>query len=109
MNMSPACTPPTHDQGTNADRAHPRWADYQRYQSAMVRQMVQGASFASWLRSTEENENGKLTVFEPLPTARLVQARGMGWYVNEFWPGSNGDCRTHGPFPTEAAALAFRP
>lgn len=103
MDMSPACTMPTYDHGSISDRKHPRWADYQRYQSAMVRQMVQGASFASWLASTEEFENGRFTVFDPLPTARLVKARGMGWYVNEFRPRTRNPI-THGPFASENLA-----
>ncbi len=101
MDMSPACTMPTYDRGTNSDRTHPRWADYQRYQSAMVRQMVQGASFASWLRQTEEYENGHLVVWEHAGQHR-------GWFVNEFRPRTRCPY-THGPFKTREAAEAFRP
>jgi hypothetical protein len=108
MDMSPACTMPSYDRGTTSNRQHPRWADYQRYQSAMIRQMVQGASFARWLESTEEFENGRLTVFDPLPSAQLVKERGMGWYVNQFLP-RRRDCITHGPFPSREAAEEFRP
>jgi hypothetical protein len=104
MDMSAACTMPIYDQGTHADRNHPRWADYQRYQSAMIRQMVQGASFASWLRSAEENENGKIVVFDVMPGARLA----AGWYVNQFLP-RNRNPITHGPFATKTLAEAWRP
>lgn len=104
MDMSPACTPPTHDAGTTTERQHPRWPDFERYRSAMARQMVSGASFASWLQSTEEFENGKLVVFSVDPGARLD----AGWYVNHFRPLTR-DPRTVGPFPDEAAAQAWRP
>lgn len=99
MDMSPACTLPAYDRGTDADRSHPRWRDYMTYQSAMVRQMVQGASFRPWLQSTEEFENGRKVVFDVPPGARLAP----GWYVNEFLP-KRREPITHGPFPTREAA-----
>lgn len=101
MDMSAACTAPRHDTGTTAERQHPRWADYRSYVSAMSRQMVSGASFASWLSSTEEFENGKRVVFDVLPGARMA----AGWYVNVFAPGKR-DPETFGPFATKAEAEA---
>jgi hypothetical protein len=94
MQMSDACTAPTQPASTAEDCAHPRYREYQAYRNAMSIQLVTGASFKSWLRQTEERENGSECVFE-VTSKRAPLAR--GWYKHVFGPGNILEHR-FGPF-----------
>lgn len=98
MDMSAACSPPI--QPNDAIKGHPRYSAYQRYLSAMNRQMVTGMTFQSWSARMDEKEFGFDRVYEVTsPSAQLAR----GWYKNRFHPGSNTP-ETFGPFKTEAEA-----
>lgn len=99
MDISPVCKPPAQPSIKDADREHSRFNDYQRYRSAMSRQMVTGLSFARWLEQTEQAEQGFSTVYEVSAVAKLAP----GWYKNEFGPG-NALRRRYGPFDTKQQA-----
>jgi predicted acetyltransferase len=51
--MSAAAIAPRQPTISAADRAHPRFAEYQRYSSSMSVQLVEADSFRDWLRQTE--------------------------------------------------------
>jgi hypothetical protein len=56
MDMSPACSYPVQPTATEADRDHPRFAEYSHWLRAMRRQLVSGNTFKNWLAQTEEAE-----------------------------------------------------
>lgn len=53
MDMHGAALPPRQPHISEADRAHPRFAEYQRYRSSMSALLVEADSFQSWLGSKE--------------------------------------------------------
>lgn len=100
MEMSSACFPPNLPRSTQDERDHPRYPEYRVYLSAMRRQLVHGATFASWLDQTRRDEDGFSTVFEvSAPEAKLKP----GWYRTEFGP-KHRMIRLDGPFNTQAEA-----
>jgi hypothetical protein len=99
MDMSSACTAPIQPTTTAADEAHPRYAEYRTYRSAMNRQMVTGLSLSAWLDRTLEKERGREVVFHTLPGAQIAQ----GWYKHKFAPRTERMTR-FGPFATETEA-----
>lgn len=102
MDMSPACTAPIQPTTKAADREHSRFAAYQRYMSAMNRQMVTGMSFQSWAARMDEKEFGHDVVYDVTGTTAQLAP---GWYKNRFHPGSQNP-ETFGPFKTKAEADA---
>jgi hypothetical protein len=101
MDISPACSAPIQPAISESERVHPRFAEYSRYRAAMNRQLVTGLSFARWLESKEEFENGREVVFHTLPGAQLAQ----GWYKHKFLPNKRMPLR-FGPFASETEAGA---
>lgn len=102
MNISPACSPPIQPDSQRCVH-HPRYREYRQYVSALSIQLVTAMSFESWLRSKEEFEQGRETVFHTLPAATITQ----GWYKHVFLPKRRDPIRL-GPFDTEVAALAAK-
>jgi hypothetical protein len=102
MQMSAACTPAVQPYTSPEEQRHPRYAEYLAYRGALSLQLVTASTFACWLRSTEEHENGKTVIFEVTSTtARLAP----GWYRNEFAPRRQMP-ETFGPFATRDEASA---
>lgn len=102
MDMSAACTAPTHATITKFAETHPRFAEYLRYRSAMSRQMVSCGSFEGWLAGVEEYERGKRIVFQVTSDKAILAP---GWYINVFAPRKQNP-QTFGPFKTEEEAKA---
>lgn len=103
MDISAACTPPIHAPIMDADRAHPRFNDYQQYRSAMSRQLVYCQPFASWLRETEQLENGSVTIFQIGPNADPEVFVIGKWYISHNRPGGRSH-RYFGPYESEDSA-----
>lgn len=53
--MSPAAEPPRQPPISEADKKHPRFAEYMIYRGAMIRQLVEASSFPDWLRQAERD------------------------------------------------------
>ncbi len=102
MDMSAACTAPVHSEIKDGERNHPRFSEYQKYRSAMARQLVTCGPFAAWLTATVEFENGREIVFEVTSTEAALAP---GWYKNRFAPKSQFP-RTFGPFASKETALS---
>jgi hypothetical protein len=102
MDMNPNCQPPVHAEIREADRAHARFNDYLNYRAAMTRQLVYCQPFDSWLRQTEEHEQGKEVVFQVTSPEAALQ---LGWYKNKF-AAKKLMPRTFGPYATETEARA---
>lgn len=99
MDMSSACTAPNQPAVTTTDETHPRYIEYRQYRAAMVRQLVTGLSFSSWLQSTMEKENGREVIFQVFAGAPLPP----GWYKHKFAP-HTGRMSRLGPFASVALA-----
>lgn len=54
MDMSRAALPPIQPHISEADRAHPRFAEYKSYRSSCDRLMIDADSFPQWLRGQEQ-------------------------------------------------------
>jgi hypothetical protein len=100
MEMSAACTAPVSAPISDLDSEHPRFSEYRNYRSAMSSQLVYCISFASWLRQTEEHENGRVIVFQVTSTEAALSP---GWYRNVFAPNATHP-ETFGPFSSESEA-----
>lgn len=100
MDMSATCTAPIHAEIKASDRSHPRFHEYMNYRAAMTRQLVTCYPFTSWLRETEEYEQGREVVFQVTnPEAALA----LGWYKNKFAPRKQMPV-TFGPFISQEQA-----
>ena len=58
MDMSAAALPPCQPAISDADRAHPRFAEYRAYRQGCVRLMVDASPFSDWLSCREREEYG---------------------------------------------------
>lgn len=99
MHMSPACSPPNHARISDTDRAHPRFAEYQTYRGAMAAQLVDCQPFTSWLRETEEFEQGRVTFFKASENCDPTEYQAGKWYIGHTPPRSR-KWSAYGPYNT---------
>lgn len=57
MDMSVAALPAISGRANEADKKHPRYNEWQRYESSCRRNMINGTNFKNWLSSLEAGEN----------------------------------------------------